>query len=216
MVLGSHARGVQHTLFSPIASVLVRWGVSPNTVTVVGTIITTALALTLIPMGHLIVGSLLIAIMALMDSIDGIMARQAGTVGPYGAFLDSTLDRVSDAAIFAGVMWWFFLHTDGVWQLVGMASAIACLAFGSMVSYARAKAESLGVEAAGGIAERADRILVVLVAVFATGFGLTPVVMAILLALLALLSSVTVLQRIATVHSALRTDDQLNRDSSDL
>lgn len=203
MVLGSRGRGIQQVLFAPIAKGLLRLGVAPNAVTIVGTVITTGLALTLLPLGHLVLGSLLLGVMVLTDSVDGIMARLQGSGAPFGAFLDSTLDRVSDAAIFAGVLFWFFLHTRGPWQIVGMGAAVACLAFGAMVSYARAKAESLGVSASIGIAERADRLLVVLLATFATGLGAPAWLMAAVLGLLGVLSLVTVLQRMRAVHRAL-------------
>ncbi len=204
MVLGSGARGVQHTLFTPIARVFLRIGLTPNAVTVIGTAATSIAALVLLPMGYLVVGSLVLGVLVLTDSIDGIMAREAKTSSTYGAFLDSTLDRVSDAAIFAAVLLWFFFHSDGAWQLAGMLTALACLAFGGIVPYVRAKAESLGVDASAGIAERADRIVVVLVATFLTGLGVPAPVMVVLLGILAVLSLATVLQRILTTLVALK------------
>lgn len=204
MVLGSGARGVQHALFTPVARVFLRIGLTPNAVTVIGTLATTIAALVLLPMGFLVSGSLVLGVLVLTDSVDGIMAREAKTSSTYGAFLDSTLDRVSDAAIFAAVLLWFFFHADGVWQVIGMLTALACLAFGAIVPYVRAKAESLGVDASVGIAERADRIVVVLVATFLTGLGVPEPVMAIVLGLLAVLSLATVLQRIFTTRLALK------------
>ncbi|QGH69330.1 phosphatidylinositol phosphate synthase [Pseudactinotalea sp. HY158] len=205
MVLGNHGRGVQAALFTPFARLLLSLRVSPNAVTIAGTVFTSGLALWLLPTGHLVLGALLLGFLALADSVDGVMARLTGRDGPYGAFLDSTLDRVTDAAIFAGVLFWFVAHTDGAWQVAGMVSATACLALGSLVSYARAKAEALGVRASVGIAERADRIIVVLAAVFLTGLGVPSAVLALALALLAVASLVTVLQRMAAVSRQLRT-----------
>lgn len=196
MVLGSRARGVQYVLFTPFARAFLKLGLTPNAVTVIGTLLTTAAALTLIPMGYLVTGSLALGVLVLTDSIDGIMARESGTSGAYGAFLDSTLDRVSDAAIFAGVLMWFFFHTSDAARLAGIIAALACLAFGAMVPYVRAKAESLGVDASVGVAERADRIVVVLVATFITGLGVPVGVMIGVLALLAAASVITVAQRI--------------------
>src|SRR5690625_6277319 len=111
MVLGSGARGVQHTLFAPIARAFLRIGLTPNVVTIIGTAGTTITALVLLPMGHLVVGSLVLGVLVLTDSIDGIMARETNTSSTYGAFLDSTLDRVSDAAIFSGVLLWFLFQS---------------------------------------------------------------------------------------------------------
>ena len=104
----------------------------------------------------------------LTDSLDGVMARQAGRSGPWGAFLDSTLDRFGDGAIFAGLVLWF--TADGDDQLTAVL-ALACLVLGSIVPYARARAEGLGMTASGGIAERADRLVLVLVATGLVGFG---------------------------------------------
>lgn len=203
VVLGSKARGVQYALFTPVAKAFLKMGLTPNAVTVVGTLATTIVALTLIPMNHLIIGSLALGVLVLTDSIDGIMARESGTSGPYGEFLDSSLDRVSDAAIFAGVALWFVFHTSDLTQALGLGAALACLAFGAMVPYVRAKAESLGVKASVGIAERADRIVVVLVATLITGLGVPVVVMVGVLAVLALLSLITVIQRITFTRNAL-------------
>lgn len=206
MVLGSQARGVQTLLFRPVARLFLRIGLSPNAVTIIGTLATTIAALALIPTGFLITGSLVLGVLVLTDSVDGIMARESGTSDTYGAFLDSTLDRVSDAAIFAAVLLWYVLHTDGTWQFVGLLAAVGCLSFGAIVPYVRAKAESLGVQASVGIAERADRIVVVLVALLLTGLGAPVPVMSVLLALLAVLSLVTVLQRMRVTRLALRGD----------
>ena len=207
MVLGSGARGVQHTLFTPIARAFLRIGLTPNVVTIIGTAGTTITALVLLPMGHLVVGSLVLGVLVLTDSIDGIMVRETKTSSTYGAFLDSTLDRVSDAAIFSGVLLWFLFQSDGAWQLTGIFTTLACLIFGALVPYVRAKAESVGVDASVGIAERADRIVVVLVAALLTGLGVPAPVMAVLLGLLAVLSLVTVLQRILATRAALKGTD---------
>lgn len=203
MVLGSKARGVQYALFTPVAKAFLKMGLTPNAVTVVGTLATTIVALTLIPMNHLIIGSLALGVLVLTDSIDGIMARESGTSGPYGEFLDSSLDRVSDAAIFAGVALWFVLHTSDLTQVLGLGATLGCVAFGGMVPYVRAKAEALGVNASVGIAERADRIVVVLVATFITGIGAPAMVMVGVLGALAFLSFITVIQRIVATREAL-------------
>lgn len=204
MVLGSNARGIQYKLFTPIARLFLKIGLTPNSVTVIGTIATTIAALTLIPMGLLVIGSLCLGVLVLTDSVDGIMARESGTSGPSGAFLDSTLDRVSDAAIFAGVLMWYFFHHTGAYQIGGILASLACLAFGALVPYVRAKAEALGVDAAVGIAERADRILIVLVGTFITGLGVPAVVMIVVLGVLAILSLITAIQRILLTQNALK------------
>ncbi|GMA39663.1 hypothetical protein GCM10025883_17080 [Mobilicoccus caccae] len=172
--------------------------------TVVGTIGVVAGALWFYPRGELWWGTLVITLFVFSDTLDGTMARLSDRTSPWGAFLDSTLDRFGDAAVFGGLLLYFASRPDGhrtAWF------ALACLVFGFMVSYARARAEGLGLEAKGGIAERADRLVVVLVATGLTGlFGWPDMVLTVVLALLALASAVTVVQRMLAVRrQALRT-----------
>jgi len=135
-----------------------------------------------------------IAAFTLTDLLDGTMARTAGRTTPWGAFLDSTLDRFGDAAIFTGLL--LGLAARGEDLAAGLA--LACLVLGSIVPYARARAEGLGMTAAVGIAERADRLAVALTTVFVVGLGVPLVVLTVVLRLLALASLVTVVQRMAT------------------
>ena len=197
----SRLRSGATRVFSPIAAFLLRRGVSPDAVTVAGTLGVVVAALWLFPLGHLLAGSLVIAVLALSDLIDGLMARSSGRAGPWGAFLDSTLDRFGDAAIFSGLL--LFLAGRGDSQ-VGAALALVCLVLGSIVPYARARAEGLGMTANVGIAERADRLAVVLTASLAVGLGAPVVVLTVVLGLLAVASAVTVVQRMATVRRQVR------------
>ncbi|MEZ0448070.1 phosphatidylinositol phosphate synthase [Cellulomonas sp. ICMP 17802] len=190
-------RGAMTRFFTPIARVLLRAGVSPDAVTIGGTLVVVVTALWAFPTGHFLAGTLIIAVFVLTDSLDGVMARQAGRSGPWGAFLDSTLDRFGDGAIFAGLVLWF---TAGGDDRPSAVLALACLVLGSIVPYARARAEGLGMTASGGIAERADRLALVLVATFAVGVGAPAVVLTVVLALLALASSVTIVQRMSKVY----------------
>ncbi|MDR3068680.1 MAG: CDP-alcohol phosphatidyltransferase family protein [Cellulomonas sp.] len=192
-----HLRGVATRLFTPLARVLLRAGVSPDAVTVTGTVVVVGVALWAFPTGHLLVGVVVIAAMVLTDTLDGIMARASGRSGPWGAFLDSTLDRFADAAIFAGLVLWFAGRGD---DRLALALALACLVLGSIVPYARARAEGVGLTARVGIAERADRLVVVLVGTGLVGLGLPQVVLTVALGLLAVASAVTVVQRMATVY----------------
>jgi CDP-diacylglycerol--glycerol-3-phosphate 3-phosphatidyltransferase len=184
-------------LFTPVADALLKRGVSPDAVTITGTVAVVAAALWLYPAGHFLAASLVIAFFALTDSLDGVMARRSGRSGPWGAFLDSTLDRFGDAAIFSGLVLWFIGEGDSSW---GAGLALACLVLGSIVPYARARAEGLGMTAAVGIAERADRLAAVLVATALVGVGLPEVVLVVVLGLLAVASFVTIVQRMLTVR----------------
>lgn len=205
MVLGNRGRGLQGRIFHPLAAVLVRWHVPADAVTFVGTVVTAAAALALFPTAHLAAGALVVGLFVALDSVDGIMARmvQPERPRPYGEFLDSTLDRFADGAIFAGLALYFVSHTAGAIRLWGVAGAVGCVALGGLVSYARAKAQALGVVAKVGIAERADRIIAALVATLAVGLGAPVVVMVVMLALLCVASLITVAQRIAVVRRSL-------------
>lgn len=200
MVLGNRGRSVTTALFGPLARVLVRAGVSPNVVTVVGTVATSATALWLLPAGHLVVGVLVVVVLTFADSVDGLMARERGTESRFGAYLDSTMDRVSDGAIFTALGLYLLWQEDQQWQEIGFALGMACVVFGMLVSYARARAEGLGISAKAGIAERADRLIFAGVAALAVGLGAPPVVLVIALALLVLANIITVIQRSMVVY----------------
>jgi CDP-diacylglycerol--glycerol-3-phosphate 3-phosphatidyltransferase len=154
-------------------------------------------ALWLFPLGHLFAGTLVCWGFAMFDMLDGLLARLKGTTGSWGAFLDSTLDRIADAAVFAGLAIW--LARDHQPVLAGVA--LYCLVAGGMVSYARARAEGIGVRADVGVAERSERLLVALVAAGLTGLGV-PFVLAIGLWAVAAASTVTFAQRVLVVRKA--------------
>ena len=186
-------------VMTPIARLFLKLGISPDVVTVVGTLGVCVGALAFFPRGDFLWGTLVIVLFIFGDNIDGVMARMSGREGQWGAFLDSTLDRVGDAAIFGGLV----LHFAGQGpdnNLLVAGLALACLIFGMVVSYAKARAEGLGMTANVGIAERADRLLLVLVATGLVGFGLPKVILGVVLAVLAVASFITVLQRMIAVH----------------
>lgn len=184
-------------LITPIARLLLRMGISPDVVTLVGTLGVAFGALVFFPRGQLAVGVVVVTAFVFSDMIDGQMARLSGRTSPWGAFLDSTLDRVGDAAVFAGLVLWFAGGGDSLW-LAGLA--LYCLVMGNLTSYARARAEALGMQAKGGIAERADRLVLILVATFfADALDFLPLLVAALV-LLAVASTVTVGQRMLGVR----------------
>jgi CDP-diacylglycerol---glycerol-3-phosphate 3-phosphatidyltransferase len=197
-MLNRFARAFFTRLLTPVATALLRLGVRPDVVTVVGTIGVCAGALWFYPRGEFLVGTLVITAFVFSDNVDGIMARLSDRQGPWGAFLDSVLDRFGDAAIFIGLALWFAGTGD---DLRMVALCLACLALGAVVSYAKARAESLGYSADVGIAERADRLVAVLVTTGLVGwFDLPVAVLEVVLWLLAAASAWTVLQRVRTVH----------------
>jgi CDP-diacylglycerol--glycerol-3-phosphate 3-phosphatidyltransferase/CDP-diacylglycerol--inositol 3-phosphatidyltransferase len=184
-------------LFTPLARLLLRLGVSPDVVTLVGTLGVCAGALVFFPRGQLLIGVIVVTAFVFSDIVDGTMARLSGRSSKFGAFLDSTLDRLGDAAIFGGLV----MYYDGPGQSRGLAAlALYCLVMGSVTSYARARAESLGMEAKGGIAERADRLVAILVMTGLSDIFNVPILIPLTLAVLAVASTVTVVQRVLAVR----------------
>lgn len=191
-------------VWAPLGNLLLRMGVSPNTVTFVGTLGVVLGAVVFFPQGMLLVGVLVITAFVFSDMLDGYMARSSGQVSKFGAFWDSTLDRIGDAAIFGGLAMYYVGPGDNDWFA---ALAIYCLSMGSVTSYARARAESLGMQAKVGIAERADRLVSILVVTGAAdlvnklGVGEDALwAIPVTLGVLAVASTVTVIQRVAVVH----------------
>ncbi|MEP7026070.1 MAG: phosphatidylinositol phosphate synthase, partial [Actinomycetota bacterium] len=137
----SALRPVFGRLFTPVGRALARTPITPNMVTICGTIGSSASALALFPTGHLLAGVIACTIFVLFDVLDGTLARIKGATGPWGAFLDSTLDRIADASVFAGLAA-YFVYGGQSRLLAGVA--VFCLVCGALVSYAKARAESLG------------------------------------------------------------------------
>lgn len=184
-------------LIAPVARLLLRVGVSPDAVTLVGTLGVSVGALAFFPRGELALGVLVVTAFVFSDMVDGTMARLSGRQSSWGAFLDSTLDRIGDAAVFAGLVLWFAGGGDDLW-LAGLA--LYCLVTGNLTSYARARAEALGMQAKVGVAERADRLVLILGATFFAGvLDFLPLLVAALV-LLAVASTVTVAQRMLVVR----------------
>jgi phosphatidylglycerophosphate synthase len=184
-------------IVSPIANLLIRLGVSPDAVTLVGTLGVCAGALVFFPQGMLLIGVLVITAFVFSDLIDGHMARTTGRVSKFGAFWDSTLDRVADGAIFIGLALYFAWEEPSKLYLV---LSLVCLLMGSVTSYARSRGETLGYSVKVGIAERADRLVAILVM---TGFSAIfdlPVLLYIALWALAIASTITVVQRVWVVR----------------
>jgi CDP-diacylglycerol---glycerol-3-phosphate 3-phosphatidyltransferase len=183
-------------VFTPVARLLLRIGLTPNAVTLIGAAGVSLGALIFYPLGELFWGTLVITLFVFSDLIDGLMARLGDQKSEIGGFLDSVFDRVQDSAVFLGLMLWFFGNGGDYW--IGVAAGV-CLILGLLVSYIRARAESLGYDANTGIAERPERMVLTLVFTGFVGLGMSQTVLLIVLVLLAAASMVTVIQRITTV-----------------
>ncbi len=189
-------RGVSAAVLGPLVRLLLRLGVSPDVVTVAGTAGVVLAALVCFPQGWLWQGALIVTLFVLSDMLDGQMAKVSGRTSNWGAFLDSTSDRLGDAAVFGGILLFFTYRQDStLWAAV----ALAGLVFGQWTSYVKARAESLSFTCSGGLAARADRLVIILAGALLAGFGV-PYVLEAAVLILAVTSMITVLQRIAQVR----------------
>jgi CDP-diacylglycerol---glycerol-3-phosphate 3-phosphatidyltransferase len=188
-------------LTAPTARACLRVGLTPDVVTVLGTVVAVAGALTLFPMGKLFAGTLVVWFFVLFDMLDGAMARERGGGTRFGAVLDSTCDRISDGAVFCGLLWWiaFGLHD----KLLVVATLI-CLVTSQVISYIKARAEASGLRGDGGIIERPERLIIVLVGAGVSDFPFIawPPALPVAMWLLAVASVITLAQRLHTVRTS--------------
>jgi len=199
MLNNAGARRVVGVVIDPVARGLLRLHVPPDAVTIFGTVGACVGALAFFPQGKFLVGVLVIVAFIFSDLLDGTMARMSGTSGPWGNFLDATLDRVADGAVFGGLLLWTLFSDQSPWVV---AAALTTLVAGQVISYAKARAEAVGATANTGSAERAERLIIALVAAFVAGCGV-PFVLPAALVVLAVLSVVTVIQRMIAVRKQL-------------
>lgn len=199
MLNNASVRSAIRGAVEPIARLMLRLHITPDAVTIGGTIAAVTVALICLPQGWFVAGVLLLLVISMSDLLDGTMARLSGTSGPWGNFLDATLDRIADGAIFGGLILYGAFH-DQPWLTMG---ATLALVTGQVTSYAKARAEAVGATANVGIAERAERLIITGVAGLLAGFGV-PYVLAIVLWILGVLGLVTIGQRIWNVRTQLR------------
>jgi CDP-diacylglycerol---glycerol-3-phosphate 3-phosphatidyltransferase len=183
----------------PVARALLRAGISPDAVTVAGAVGVIIGAAGFAARGELLIATVIVTFAGLTDLIDGPMARARGRPSRFGALLDSTVDRISDGAIFASLAYW--LATTG--QHVAAVAALLALVIGQLIPYIRARAEGLGFTANVGLMERAERLVLVGVGGLLEGFGV-PQAMHVALWVLTALSVITVGQRMMHVYRQTR------------
>jgi CDP-diacylglycerol--glycerol-3-phosphate 3-phosphatidyltransferase len=194
-IFNRSARALFSYVIIPTARFLLRLGVTPNAVTIAGTV-GVLIGSYLGAFGHLFWGTWVVTASALTDALDGTMARMRGGSGRFGALLDSSMDRIADAAVFGAVT--FYLANRGN-PYGGMVAALICLAAGQVVSYVKARAQSLNLDADVGIAERLERLIIVGIGGLLGSAGLDWGLPAALW-FLAVLSVVTVFQRL--IHAS--------------
>jgi len=187
-------------VITPSAKGLLKIGLTPNSVTVIGAVGLISSALYFYPSGHLVLGTAVIAFFALGDLFDGTMARISNQgSSSWGAFLDSTIDRVTDSSVLIGLILFLERKND---RLVPVA--VVALVFGILVPYIRAKAESLNIACSGGLAERTERLIIMLIAIFLHGIGLS-YALSIGIWTMAILGAVTSFQRVLIVRRAVQS-----------
>jgi CDP-diacylglycerol---glycerol-3-phosphate 3-phosphatidyltransferase len=194
-------RAAYTKLSAPVARVALRAGLTPDSITIVGTAGSVLAALTLLPSGRLFIGWLVIGFCVLADMLDGAMARERGYGTRFGAVLDATCDRIADGAIFCGLLWW---AAFGLRSAPLAVATLICLVSSQVISYIKARAEANGLRGGGGLIERPERLIIALVGAGLSdlpGFPL-PWVLDVAMWLLAVLSLVTVAQRVHCVRSS--------------
>lgn len=197
-MVSSSFKPAVNRVIEPIARAAVRLRITPDMVTVTGTIGSIASSIYLIPRGELFLASLVISFFLLSDLFDGAIARLSER-GPtqWGGFLDSTCDRLSDAALLGSLAIYCILNEDSLYPAI-----LVTIVLGFLVSYIRAKSESYGVACTVGIAERTERLLVAIIAIGFEGLGL-PYALSVGIWALLILSGVTVIQRVIVVRRGL-------------
>jgi CDP-diacylglycerol--glycerol-3-phosphate 3-phosphatidyltransferase len=198
-------------LIEPVLGLLVAWRISPNTITTFGTLCTIATGV-LYANGHFVAGGWLFGVTAMFDVLDGMVARRTGTSSAFGAFYDSTLDRVADGAVLGGIL--VFWATDTQHHSTWMVYLTLTAIIGTfLTSYTRARAEPLGIDAKVGMMQRPERVTLLAAPQGLLGFALDGWVLRGVVALLAVTAWITVWQRIRFVQRALVAPDS-SRDSS--
>lgn len=200
-------------LLDPIVNAMIRRGIRPNGITTVGAVILVGAGVAF-GAGLIRAGGFLLLLSGVFDLVDGRVARGGSMATAFGAFYDSTLDRVGEALLFTGILVWFVGPAPAVFAAWGAALAMIALAGSLIVSYTRARAEALGVDCKVGIAPRAERVLVLGVPALFVGAGPRGEVLLATVALLAFVTSVTVVQRVVYVRRVLR-GDQVRRRAPD-
>jgi len=186
-------------LIAPLVTILIKLRISANLISTIGGVGSTISALYFFPKGEFFTGVLWVAGFVIFDLFDGAVARSSSKgVSKWGAVLDSTLDRLSDSAIFIGALLFFIENDDPLVPLIIIAAVAAF-----MVSYIKARAESLNIMCDGGIAERSERLIIALVAYALHGLEVA-YAMTIGIWVLVLLSMITVAQRMLIVYKAVK------------
>ena len=186
-------------LSRPVAKAALRAGLTPDSITIIGTAGTVIAASTLFPVGQLWWGAVAVSFFVVADMLDGAMARERGGGSRFGAVLDATCDRIGDGAIFAGLLWWAAFGMDSPPLVV---ATLMCLVTSQLISYIKARAEASGLEGGGGLIERPERLVFVLAGAGLSGLFGAPLFLHVAMWVLAVASVITFAQRLHTVRTS--------------
>jgi phosphatidylinositol phosphate synthase len=189
----------------PIAEWLHRWHIRPNTITTVGALLV-AVSAVAYAFGLIRLGGVLLLSSGIIDTFDGQVARRGRLESKFGAFYDSTLDRVGDGATFIGIAVYLLRAPDVAWRIESVTLCMIAVLSSLLVSYARARAEGLGIECKVGLVQRAERLLAISVPSILIGAGPRAIVLQVIVAVLALFSTITVVQRFLYVYRVTRVE----------
>nr|WP_120492446.1 CDP-alcohol phosphatidyltransferase family protein [Corynebacterium lactis] len=195
-MLSVHGRRPIKPIVEPVAAAFNRAGISPNAVTIAGTVVSVAIAVLLIPSGHLVAAAIAMAVFTAFDLLDGTMARLRGGGTKYGATLDASCDRITDAALFGSIAAWI-VYSYGAPKTL-LALTLITMGASQVISYVKARAEASGLKVDGGLVERAERLIIALLGIGLQGLGVTFALEAAMW-LLCLGSVFTVVQRLYMV-----------------
>lgn len=200
MLDNGKVRAIGAKRIDPVANKLLKIGVTPDEVTIFGALLAVIFSVKFLSQGQFLIGGILISLVGISDLLDGTMARLSNTAGPWGAFLDSTLDRIVDGAIYGSLVFWY-AH-DGESNRYLIISLLVGLIAAQVTSYTRARWESVGVQGKVGLVERSERMIALCAGLIISGLGLN--LMPIVIHGLALAGSFTVFQRIWFVRQQLK------------
>ena len=191
-MLSVHGRKPAAVVVEPIAKAFLKLGLTPNVVTIVGTIVTIAISVILIPTGHLFSAAVLSGLFAAFDMLDGTMARLTGKATAFGATLDASCDRITDGALFSAIAWWLIYSADS--SRIKVIACFVTLVCSQVISYIKARGEASGFKMVGGLIERPERLILGLGGIGLEGLGV-PHAIEVALWILAVGSIFTVCQR---------------------
>ncbi|MHB2251324.1 phosphatidylinositol phosphate synthase [Corynebacterium aurimucosum] len=201
-MLSVHGRKPAAVVVVPVAKLFLKMGLTPNIVTIVGTIVTIAISVILIPLDHLFAAALLSGLFAAFDMLDGTMARLTTGGSRFGATLDASCDRITDGALFAAIAYWM-VYADNA-HPINFAACMVVLVSSQVISYVKARGEASGFKMVGGLVERPERLILGLGGVGLEGLGV-PYALEVALWLLAVGSIFTIYQR---MRQAARQDSK--------